>query len=166
MPQTVNFDLVPVVSNPGSRFEPVFKTKIEDDGSISFEVIGQDDVYERIQSYAESCDINVILKRFQKGDTSVLSQVQGFYADVTGAPKTYAQMLQAVIDGQAMFDKLPSDLRSEFGNDFYKFFSTMDTPAWFDKVNAHLKPVSEPTVPKPVPNSDGLNPVVPPKESV
>lgn len=146
MPSTVNYDVESIVSCSGSRFESVYKTKIEDDGTISFEVIGQDDVYERIQSFAESCDINVILKRFQKGDSSVLSQVQGFYADVTGAPKTYAQMLQAVIDGQDMFSKLPADLRAEFGNDFYRFFSTMDSQEWQRKVAAHVKPVPTPTV--------------------
>lgn len=130
-------------SNPGSRYEPLYRCEVQDDGSIKFIEIGKDDLYERIQSYEQSTDIRILLKRFEKGDSTALSRVQGFYADMTGAPKSYAQILQSVIDGQAMFDQLPVAVRSEFGGDFFKFFSTMDSPEWMAKISRHIKkPVS------------------------
>lgn len=132
-------------SNPGSRYEPLYRCEVQDDGSIKFVEIGKDDLYERIQSYEQSTDIRILLKRFERGDSTALSRVQGFYADMTGAPKSYAQILQSVIDGQAMFDQLPAAVRSEFGGDFFKFFSTMDSPEWMQKVARHVK--------KPVPGS-------------
>lgn len=122
------------VTPSGSPIVQQFDSKIEDDGSITLIPSGKDDWYGKIQSFADSVDINTILKRCAVGDDSALNRVQGFYADVTGMPKNNAELLQMVIDGQKNFEQLPLEIRQRFDNDFNKFFATMDQPEWFEKM--------------------------------
>lgn len=118
-------------SDAGSRFIPEYASKILDDGSVQLTVVKQHDLDADIQSHAQSCDIHTIMKRFANGDVGALSRAQGFYGDVSGAPKSYAEILQRVQDGQHLFDSLGSDVRAKFGNDFNKFFASIGTDDWF-----------------------------------
>lgn len=126
-------------SNIGSRFMPEYSPKIEDDGRITLVVSGKHDLQADIESHAESCDIHVIMSRFENGDVSVLSKAQGFYGDVSGAPKSYAEILQRVQDGQHLFDSLSAEQRSKFGNDFNRFFASIGTEDWFSALGINTK---------------------------
>ena len=49
--------------------------------------IGNVNVYDKIQSYKQDCDIYTILSRFSKtGDTSLLNQRVGFFGDIINIP--------------------------------------------------------------------------------
>ena len=123
----------------GSDIKDIFTSKVLDDGTIELTKCGEENWYEYIQSFAESVDIQTILKRAALGDNSGLNAVQGFYADVTGMPKNNAQLLQMIIDGQRNFEQLPLEIRQKFDNDFNKFFATMDQPEWFEKMSMPVK---------------------------
>ena len=127
------------VTPSGSPIVQNYEGKVQDDGSILLVPTDKDDWYGYIQSFADSVDIKTILRRSALGDTSALNKVQGFYGDVTGMPKNNAELLQAVIDGQKNFEKLPIEIRQKFDNDFNKFFVTMDTPEWFEKMKMSVK---------------------------
>ena len=79
-------------SNVGSPIRTTYSASYDDKGRIRLEESGTENLYDYIQSFAESCDIHVLLKRFANGETDVLSRVQGFYADVTELPQTYADI--------------------------------------------------------------------------
>ena len=98
----------------------------DEGGGWHLEVTGKDDLYMEIQSWKDSCDINLLMKRYVQGDTSALSRAQGFYIDATQFPKTYAQMLQTINNAHALFDSLDLEARSQFDHDFNKFVSAMD----------------------------------------
>lgn len=119
-------------SNHGDRFreirEPVFS-----DGSLSVEVVGKEDLYDYIQSFADSCDIQKLVNRALNGEPELLNQSVGSYGDFTEFPKTYAEALQKIIDAQNLFEKLPMENRSIFGNDVFKFIAGMDDPDWMTK---------------------------------
>nr|QQL13324.1 MAG: VP3 [Gokushovirinae sp.] len=120
--------------NPGSRVKTVFSPRYDDRGVLDLQVTGEEDLYGYIQSHAESCDIHCILDRFASGETDVLSQVQGFYADTAGMPKTYAEILNSVIAGEEAFNKLPADIKQRFGNSFAEWLTAMDQPDFNERM--------------------------------
>ena len=94
-----------IFQNPGSPVKVTYAPQYDKNGVLDLVVSGQENLYDYIQSFAESCDIHVLLDRYRDGDASVLSRVQGFYGDVTDMPKTYAEVLNSVIAGENAFMK-------------------------------------------------------------
>lgn len=141
-----------VRSNVGSRFHDVYTPVYDHNGVLDLEVSGQDDIYDMIQSHAESCDINVLLARYAAGDTTVLSQRQGLYIDATGLPHTYAEMLNAVVAAESTFNSLPVDVRAQFGHSFERFLAELDKPETLDKLG--LSPLPTDTAVSPAEHSE------------
>lgn len=121
-------------SNVGSRLHPVFSPVYDHNGVLDLEQTGEENIYEYIQSHAESCDINVLIARYQNGDPTALSQRQGTFFDATGMPHTYAEMLNAIISAETTFNQLPVDIRAKFGHSFEQFLSQMDSPDFSEKM--------------------------------
>ena len=72
------------------------------------------------QKFAKDCDVNAIVKKFQKtGAMDHVSHFQPQYGDFTG-PDFHAAMT-IVAGAQQMFESLPSSLRKKFENDPAKF---------------------------------------------
>lgn len=115
-------------SNPGTPYEPNYVAKVERDGTINLSVDGVIDTYAQIQSHKDSCSIELALKRFALGDESALQRTQGAFGDFTTFPRTFAEVLQVMIDAQNYFDGLPVDVRRGFDFDFNKFISSLDDP--------------------------------------
>lgn len=127
------------VNRAGSKTKNVYAPKVEDDGTIKLVKAGKEDWYGKIQSWKDSVDIHVILKKCLNGDTSALSQVQGFYGDVSQFPKTKPEMLQLMIDAEKNFDKLPVEIKQNFDHDIYKFIASMDKPDFMEKLGVKKK---------------------------
>lgn len=108
------------VCNPGDRYRPVRTSVVLDDGTIDVVVTGKEDLQAYINSFEQSCNINVIMERYT-GDPSVLQRGNPTYGDFTKAPKTLADVLQRVIDSQAVFAQLKPEVRAKFDNDYNKF---------------------------------------------
>jgi phage internal scaffolding protein len=79
------------------------------------------------QSHAKECDINNIMAKFQK--TGVLqhtSKYQGQYGNITSID--FKEAMDIVVNGQNMFDELPSSIRNRFANDPAQFMDFMQNP--------------------------------------
>lgn len=124
----------PVYQEPGSRIRVVYSPRYSETGVLDLEVTGQENLYEYIQSHKESTDIHVLLNRFVNGETDVLSRVQGFYADASNMPKTYAEVLNAVISGEEAFARLPIEVKQRFDNSFSVWLSSFDSPDFAEKM--------------------------------
>lgn len=74
----------------GSRLRPLYK--MVDDELVED---GQDNIYERIQSFADSVDINKIVERYASGDTYALEQRLASYVDVTEVPDDLRGLMEA-----------------------------------------------------------------------
>lgn len=118
------------VSNPGDRIHTLYGPKFDSAGHMYLVETGEEDLYDYIQSHAESVDIHVILKRFAQGDVSVLSRVQGTYGDFTQMPKTFAEALNTLVAAEAYFNSLPVDVRARFDHNFNQFIASMDSPTF------------------------------------
>lgn len=121
-------------SESGSPTRVIYEPYYDENGNIDLKETGKFDQYMDIQSHADSVDINVIMARYLNGDADALNRVQGFYADVSKAPKSYADMLNISIKAQNEFDQLPVDVKEKFGNNFAQFLAIMGSPEWFEKL--------------------------------
>lgn len=118
----------PVFQEPGSPIKPVYSPRYTDSGVLDLVQTGTENIYDFIQSHKESTDIHVLLDRFANGEEDVLQRMQGFYGDVTSMPKTYAEVLNAVIVGEETFARLPIDVKQRFNNSFAEWLASMDKP--------------------------------------
>lgn len=124
----------PVYQEPGSPEKVVYSPRYSDSGVLDLEPTGKENIYDFIQSHKESTDIHVLLTRFANGEDDVLQRMQGFYADVSDMPKTYAEVLNAVISGEEAFSRLPVEVKQRFGNSFSVWMSSFDSPDFAEKM--------------------------------
>lgn len=151
-----------VFSSSGSSEIPTYRPVIGDSGAIDLIQDGMINIYDQIQSHKDSCDINLMIKRFENGDLTALGTPRDpVYMDVTDMPKTYAELYQKVIDAKKEFNALPLDLREKFDFDSDKYISLMGTAAWFDVMQDYYKPAPDPVIADPtIPDPVGGDPVV------
>lgn len=141
------YDRTRVVSRSGDSIIPVLSAEVDSDGSFKLVKTGEKNLYAEIQSHRDSTDINLIMKRFELGNDSVLHKTQGFYADIVDFPKTYAEMQQRFLDAQAAFDGLSLSDKEKFNMDVNQFISSIGTEEWYAKLGFKKMAVTEPAQP-------------------
>ena len=137
-----------ITSVVGDRFAPTYSLKVQDDGIKDLVQTGTVDVYGKIQTYKESCDINVILERFVNGDDSALNANTPSFGDFTEYPTTYAQVLQRQHDAEEMFMSLPVEVRAEFNHSADEFFTSIGSEKFNGVYDKYFK--VEPIVDEPI----------------
>lgn len=118
----------------GSDTHITYSPKVLESGIIKLVPSGKENIQDKINSFRDQCDISYILKRLQLGDTSVLNNKVPTFGDFTEVPKSYAEVLQCVIDAEKKFYDLPLDTRNLFDNDYRQWFATAGSPEWLDKM--------------------------------
>lgn len=126
----------PEFQNPGDPIYIKYSSKVMDDGRIQLTPSGKINIQEKINSYRDSCDINVILRRLKNGDLSAMDafNAEPLYGDFTEFPKGYREVLQFQIDTQRHFDELPTEVKAKFDNDYNQFIATAFTEEWIKKL--------------------------------
>lgn len=99
-------------------------------GEIDLVEKGKINLYEEIQSHADSVDLHVVLKRFANGETDVLNQRAAAYGDFSNMPRSFAEVLNHINDAEETFNGLPAEIRANFGNSFARFYASMDDPTF------------------------------------
>lgn len=66
--------------------------------------------------FMADCDINNVMKRAVAGDTSLIRNTEGVFADVSDYGD-FAKCMHRVITARREFEALPSNIRKKFGND-------------------------------------------------
>lgn len=140
------------ISNPGSPLKEKYHGKVMENGEIELVFDGYEDLQAYIDSFEEETNIENIITRVNNGEIDLLNTVAGAYIDTVGMPKTYAEVLQTVIDGQKVFEALPVDIKARFDNDFNKWFAQMGDNDFMEKsgfikqADADLEPVKDSNV--------------------
>lgn len=119
-----------ISSECGSDIKVLYSPVVNDDGIITLVPSGKENIQEIIDSHSDEVDINVLIARFQAGDTSVLNKRAGQYGDFTQFPKTYAEILQLEINSRNFFDSLPVEVKQKFNNDANQFFAQTGSEEW------------------------------------
>lgn len=123
---------------PGSPISIKYAPVVGSDGSVTLKEVGKENTDEFINSFAESCDLRVILQRVANGEVDLLEKAKGTYGDFTGTPKTLAEFLQLQIDSSRLFSSLPLEVKKLFGNDPNQFLAQTGTDEWFEKLGSTL----------------------------
>lgn len=120
-----------IYSTAGKHEEPVLALKINEDGSETFYVKGKTNVFEKIQSFADESNLELILQRCTDlGDFSSLNMRQGDYGDFTDIPKSYIEAHTRLQDMEAKFNELPLETRMKFDNSFSRYLAEAGTEKW------------------------------------
>lgn len=118
----------------GTKYDTTYEMKIDSHGHKVLKSVGQTDRYAKIQSHAEECDIEVILKKATL-DPTVLNRRLGQYGDFTAAPKTLAEAQQMMIDLENAFKDLPLEVREKFDFSVEKFIHDAGSKSWIDAMS-------------------------------
>lgn len=143
------YDRQRVTCEPGSRIHKTYGGHYDEKGRVVLEETGEINLYDEIQSYAESVDIHVLMKRYANGDAEALSKQQGFFGDVLDFPKTYAEALNHMNEMERQFMALPVETREKFGHSFSEFLAASGEPDFLDRLGIKAEPASEPEQPEP-----------------
>lgn len=128
---TINFK----PSNSGAPTTPKYRSVILKDGQIVLKQDGQRELDLEIQSYRDSCDLNIIIKRFTAGDVGAIPDPsKAVFADLIDMPQTRQEILQSVIDAQHAFELLAGDQRAKYNNSWEQFYMR------FAEEAANIKP--------------------------
>lgn len=100
----------------GGHRQPIYKRLRREDGTAYLEKVGETDTQDLIDSYADECDINRIVRRYTAGDTSVLARMQGVYFDASGTPTDLTTAFEAVSHARDYYNQLPPAVQREFGS--------------------------------------------------
>lgn len=85
------------------------------------------------QQFKDQCDVNNIIAKYkQTGSWPGDPNKKGVYADISGITD-YQQSLQKVLDAQAAFQGLSSDLRTRFQNDPAQLLAFLQDPSNYDE---------------------------------
>lgn len=115
----------PVYSDPGSPIKIEYQLRIIDNCEEIVET-GKSNLYEYIQSHADSVDITKILERCALiEDYSMLNRMPSQFMDVTEMPKTLAEAYAQVQDAKNFFDRMPVNIKETYNNNFVEFMSDL-----------------------------------------
>jgi phage internal scaffolding protein len=85
------------------------------------------------QEFAEECQINNIMAKFQKtGIIDHLNKYEGRYDEHSG--HDYNESMNIIAQANTMFEELPSSIRSEFENNPAKFLDFTNNPENADRM--------------------------------
>lgn len=115
-----------VITESGTKIKKNYQAYFDESGNRELREVSTENRYDYIQSFKDSVDIHVILKRFANGDKDVLTQRQGAYGDFTIMPKTYAELLNRVIDAENIFNSLPLEERAKYNHSMAEWLIKYD----------------------------------------
>lgn len=103
------------------------------------------------QEFAEDCDINVLMKRFENRDIGSIMRAAGepVYADFTQAPSDLMGYMQLMQDADRAFMTLPATVRRQFDNSATEFVDFASDPSNLDQMRAWGLAPPAPVAPAP-----------------
>ena len=90
------------------------------------------------QEFAEDCDINVLMKRFENRDIGAImrSATEPMYVDFTEMPTDLMGYMQLMSDAEKAFMTLPATVRREFDNDPIGFVDFASDPGNLEQMRS------------------------------
>lgn len=97
----------------GEFQRPTYTSVLGKNGQIELKEDGVELTYEKIQSYKESVDINLIVKRYAAGDMLALEQAEGVYGDFIQVPSSYMEVLNSIVEARSAYEESGMDISFE-----------------------------------------------------
>lgn len=121
----------------GSRYADKHAIRIDENGHKTLVKTGEKtDIYAKIQSHKDECDIELILQRAEVEGYEILDKRQVMEGDVTMVPKSLMEAQMMLQDMENNFNKLPIDIRRQFNFNFNEYIATAgnDMETWSRKM--------------------------------
>lgn len=134
-------------ANSGSPIHALLSPSIDANGIMHLKETGTENLYDYIQSHRDSVDIHKILQRFEEGDVSALSKIQGQFGDFSDYPRSYAELLNKVLEGEQSFNQLPLDVREQFGFSYERWLASAGSDSWLSAMGLSPTPDIPPDLP-------------------
>lgn len=125
-------------------------------GCRDLEKCGELNLQERIDSFAEDCKIDNILRRFAAGDVTALNRGTAQYVDLSAYPKNFHEATAQINRVKSFYNNLSDDLHEQYPT-FDKFLTAVSEGKFSQKAPAvEVSPEVANTV-APVLSSEGGN---------
>lgn len=130
-----------VYTDPGSPIKIEFQLRIINNSEEIVET-GKSNLYEYIQSHADSVDITKILERCSLiEDYSMLNRMPSAFMDVTEMPSNLAEAYANVQDAKNFFERMPIEIKEKYQNNFVEFISDIGTDRFNKNVSDFLNSI-------------------------
>lgn len=113
----------------GSMIANDYGYTLDSFGRKILEKTGERNIYEEIQSYAEECKIENVLKRVAAGDYSDF-RPQGIYQDISDIPTDLNTAQAEMLKVESMFMTLPAETKAKYHNSLTEFIAKTGTESW------------------------------------
>lgn len=132
-----------VAAPPGTEYEDDFEYRVDSQGNKQLVKSGRHNLQDRIQASLESTKIESILRRAQLGDPAALAAVNGQYIDVTGLPRTLAELQSLIIRVEQDFEAMPLDVRRAYDFSAEKYVADYGSDNWRKVLGIEEQPKEE-----------------------
>lgn len=100
--------------------------KVDKEGRKYLDENGYTNIYEKIQADRESADINNIIARVVRGDTSMMN-FNDIYGDFVNTPTNLIEAQNITLRAERMWSSLPAEIRKEYDFDMNKYVADFGT---------------------------------------
>ena len=144
--------------NSGSRIAEKHAVRIDDCGHKTLCKTGEvTDIYIKIQSHKDECDLEKILARADAEGYEVLNKREAYSGDVTMVPGSLLEAAMMLQDRENEFNQLPIDIRREFNFNFNEYIAEAgkDIKSWSKKMGIYKEPAADPLPEVAAPTKEG-----------
>lgn len=128
----------------GSRYADKMQLVSCPEGGEALEKVGETDLQELINSYAESCDLHKILERcMQTGDYSILAKTQGVFADISTLAGDLRAMHDTMNHAKLFYETLTNAQKARFTSFEDFLVSSFDLNKFIEKLNPSVQSSTE-----------------------
>lgn len=142
----------------GEKDRPNYRVSPIDGDAYELVEDGKLHSYDDIQSHANEVDFDKIISMFEKtGDETLLQRRAGFFDEAGQLPSDYRELIGQLKRADELFNGLPVEIKSNFGNSPSKFFSNAGNLAIIEnyyKAKANVAKSSKKSVIAPKPESE------------
>lgn len=128
------YERVVTSTNPGSFTKNVYGSEYDKQHRLVVVKKGEEDLKAYINSFAESVNLHVILKRFQNGDRKSLIDRIGDYVDISAIPDNMNELMAVSKNLESGFERLPASVKEKFNNNVQEFKAIAGTEEWLEKL--------------------------------
>lgn len=132
--------------NAGSQWADEHAIRIDDNGHKTLTKTGEKtNIYEKIKSHEEECDIVELLRRCDAEGFQILDRAKVTEGDVTVVPHSFLEAQILLQEQENSFNQLPLETRKAFGFSFTKYIAEAgkDINSWSKKMGLYKEPVVE-----------------------
>lgn len=113
----------------GQTFSPVvlvYGYFTDDNGDVQFGQVSEENIYDKIQSYADSCDMDFVKQMILDGECPAPAISDDAFFDTTVFPDNLIDAMDGIKSASIAFNSLPFELRKKYNNNVYEFAKKFD----------------------------------------